>query len=150
MRLLDILAILTLGLLIGVEFAVSAFINPTLHKLAPEPQAKTLSLFAALLGFVMPFWYGLSLVLLIAEAVLRRNTPALSPLILAASLWALIIVFTIAVLVPLNNRIAKLDLTALPADWQPVHRRWDTLHRLRVALLLVAFVLALNAILAYR
>jgi uncharacterized membrane protein len=148
MRFLDIIAILSVGLMIGVELAVSAFIHPTLRKLDDEPQAKTLSLFAALLGSVMPFWYALALLLLIAEAVLRRNTPALTPLTIAASLWAFIIAFTIAVLVPINNRIAKLQPTSLPADWQQAHRRWDNLHRLRVALLLVAFVLALNAILA--
>jgi uncharacterized membrane protein len=148
MRFLDIIAILTLGLMIGVEFAVSAFINPTLLKLDDEPQAKSLSLFGALLGSVMPFWYSLCLVLLIAEAVLRRNTPALTPLILAASLWTFVILFTLAVLVPLNNRIVKFQPTALPAGWQQAHRRWDNLHRLRVLLLLVAFILALNAILA--
>jgi uncharacterized membrane protein len=150
MQVLDILAILTLGLMIGVEFAVSAFINPTLRKLDPDPQARILSLFAALLGFVMPFWYALGLLLLIAETILHRHTAAFTPLAAAASLWAFIIVFTIAVLVPINNRIAKLQPTALPADWQQAHRRWDNLHRLRVALLVLAFVLALNAILTSR
>jgi uncharacterized membrane protein len=150
MLVLDIISILSLGLMIGVEFAVSAFINPTLHKLDYEPQAKALSLFAALLGFVMPFWYGLSLMLLIAEAVLRRHTSAFTPLTIAASLWTFIILFTLAVLVPINNRIAKLQPTALPADWQQAHRRWDILHRLRVALLILAFLLALNAILTCR
>ncbi|HSY35747.1 MAG TPA: anthrone oxygenase family protein [Acidobacteriaceae bacterium] len=147
MRFLDILAIVSLGLMIGVEFAVSAFINPTLLKLDDEPQAKSLGLFGALLGSVMPFWYSLCLLLLIAEAILRRNTPALTPLILAASLWTFVILFTLAVLVPLNNRIVKFQPTALPAGWQHAHRRWDNLHRLRVALLLLAYVLALNAIL---
>lgn len=150
MRFLDILAILTLGLMIGVEFAVSAFINPTVCKLDDEPQARILSLFAAQLGFVMPFWYALGLLLLIAETILRRHTAAFTPLAAAASLWTLVILFTLAVLVPINNRIAKLQPTALPADWQRAHRRWDSLHRLRVALLLIALILALNAILNCR
>ncbi len=148
MRTLDILAILSIGLMIGVEFTVSAFINPTLRRLAPEPQAKALSLFAAVLGAAMPFWYGLNLMLIIAEAVLRRHTSALTPFITAAGIWVFVIVVTIAILVPINNRIARLQTTALPADWQTAHRRWDTLHRARVALLLLAYVLALNAILA--
>jgi len=150
MLVLDIIAILSIGLMIGVEFAVSVFINPTLRKLDLEPQAKTLSLFAALLGSVMPFWYALGLLLLIAEAVLRRHTPAFTLLIIAASLWAFLIAFTIAVLVPINNRIAKLQTKALPSDWQQAHRRWDILHGLRVALLTIAFVLALYAILSFR
>lgn len=150
MRVLDIIAILSIGLMIGVEFAVSVFINPTMRKLDYEPQAKALSLFATLLGFVMPFWYSFSLVLLIAEAILRRNTPAFTPLIIAMGIWVFIIIFTLAVLVPINNRIAKLQTTALPADWQQAHRRWDILHHLRVALLIIAFILALNAILTCR
>ena len=150
MQILDIVAILSIGLMIGVEFAVSVFINPTMRKLDYEPQAKALSLFAALLGFVMPFWYSLGLVLLIAETVLRRHTSALTPLTIAVSIWAFIIIFTLAVLVPINNRIAKLQTTALPADWQQAHRRWDILHHLRVALLIIAFILALNAILTCR
>jgi uncharacterized membrane protein len=150
MRILDIIAILTLGLMIGVEFAVSAFINPTVRKLDDKPQARILSLFAAQLGFVMPFWYALGLLLLIAETVLRRHTAAFTPLAAAAGLWTFVILFTLAVLVPINNRIAKLQPTALPADWQQAHRRWDNLHRLRVALLLVAFVLVLHALLTAR
>ena len=150
MLVLDIIAILSLGLMIGVEFAVSAFINPTMSKLDEEPQAKALSLFAALLGFIMPFWYSINLVLLIAEAIVRRHTPALTPLTIAASLWVFIIIVTIAVLVPINDRIAKLQTTALPADWQQAHSRWNTLHHVRVALLILAFVLALYAILTTR
>jgi len=95
----------------------------------------------------MPFWYALCLILLVAEAIVRRHTPAFMPLTIAVGIWAFIITFTIAVLVPINNRIARLQTTALPADWQQAHRRWDTLHALRVALLTFAFVLALDAIL---
>jgi uncharacterized membrane protein len=150
MLLLDIVAILSIGLMIGVEFAVSAFINPTMRKLAPEPQAHALSIFAAVLGGVMPFWYGGNVLLLIAETLLRRHQPAVVPLVIAASLWTFIIIFTIAVLVPINNRIAKLQTTSLPEDWQQEHHRWDMLHHLRVALLTVAFLLALYAILTAR
>jgi hypothetical protein len=150
MLVLDIVAILSIGLMIGVEFAVSAFINPTMRKLDEGPQAKALSLFAALLGFIMPFWYGGGLVLLLAETILRRHTSAFTPLTIAASLWAFIILVTITVLVPIANRIAKLQTTALPAGWQKAPRRWDILHQLRVALLIVAFVLALYAILTTR
>src|SRR6185437_9691670 len=58
-----------IGLLIGTEFAVSVFINPVLRKLDDRTQAKAVSLFAARLGRAMPFWYGLSLLLLLIEAI---------------------------------------------------------------------------------
>jgi len=147
---LDIITILSIGLMIGVEFAVSAFINPTLRKLDPAPQAKSLSLFASVFGKVMPFWYGLNLLFLLCETFFRYGSGGFSLLIAASSLLALIIIVTIAVLVPLNNRVAKFQTTTLPSDWQQIHRRWDNLHRLRVLLLIVAYVLAIYAILITR
>ena len=53
--------------MIGTEFAVSAFINPVLWRFERGAQIKAIHMFAAQLGFVMPFWYGMGLVLLLAE-----------------------------------------------------------------------------------
>src|SRR5579872_5933028 len=50
----DVLSIVSIGLLVGTEFAVSAFINPILAKLEPSAEAHATSLFAKKLGFVMP------------------------------------------------------------------------------------------------
>jgi uncharacterized membrane protein len=150
MLFLDALTILIPGLMIGVELAVSVFINPTLRKLDDRPHVQALSLFARLLGTVMPFWYAFCLLLFLAEAVLRRHQPALTPLIIAAVLWVAIIIFTIAVLVPINNRIAAIQPDNPPANWQNDHRHWDRLHQLRVGLLLLAFLFVLYAILTSR
>lgn len=54
MHMFDIITILAIGHMIGTEFAVSAFINPVVQRLEETAQAKILSLFAALLGKVMP------------------------------------------------------------------------------------------------
>ena len=70
---LDIVTTVCIGLLIGTEFAVSVFINPILERLDTGTRMKAISLFAKRLGTAMPFWYALSLLLLIAEALLRRN-----------------------------------------------------------------------------
>lgn len=51
----------------------------------------------------------------------------------------LVVLLTVTLLVPINNRIAKWPATgALPRE---LAARWDRLHRLRVALLLAVFVL---------
>jgi hypothetical protein len=50
--------------LLGVEFSVSAFVNPAVWRLEPEPQLKTLSRFAVVGGKVMPVWYLVSTLLL--------------------------------------------------------------------------------------
>ena len=55
--LLNIFAIVSLALLIGTEFSVSAFVNPVLWKLDEFAQATAIRMFARMLGTVMPFWY---------------------------------------------------------------------------------------------
>ena len=142
MHYFDIITILCIGLMIGTEFAVSAFINPVAWRLESQAQAKILSLFARLLGKVMPFWYVMSLVLMLIEAYLRRHEPALPFLLTAAGIWIAAIIYSIAVLVPINNRIA-----ALKDGWQQQHKHWDTLHRWRIFLLVAVMVLLLHGIL---
>ena len=46
--------------LLGVEFSVSAFVNPAASRLEPESQLKMLSRSALVLGKVMPVWYSVS------------------------------------------------------------------------------------------
>jgi uncharacterized membrane protein len=142
---LNIVVVLCLGLLIGTEFAVSAFIGPILRGLG-DAQALAIRLFASKLGTVMPFWYGGSLALLIFETVLGRHAPGLGLRITAIAIWATVIVFTIAVLVPINNRMTQLAPGDIPAESLRAHQRWEMLHHLRVVALvasLASFLLAL-------
>ncbi len=143
---LDIFAILCIGLMIGTEFTVSAFINPILKQLDAHARASATRLFARKLGFVMPFWYVLGLVLFIAEAILRRHQPDISLLLIAVAIWVLVILFTIFLLVPINNRIANMDSPTFTNQLQAEHRKWDMLHRWRVAALIVAMICLLAAI----
>jgi uncharacterized membrane protein len=147
---LDIVTAVCIGLLIGVEFSVSAFINPILHKLDEREELRAIRLFAAILGRVMPFWYVLSLVLLIAEAIVRYRQFGAVLLIVAISIWAAVILLTVLFLVPINNRLATLDPDApagAPGFALEEHSRWDAMHRWRVATLtaaMVCFLLAIN------
>jgi hypothetical protein len=137
MHLLDTITIVCVGLMVGNELAVSAFVNPAIWQLETVPQAQGLSILARSLGRAMPAWYGLCLVLLALESFLHRNV--LAPLLAATLIWAAVIVFTVTMLVPINNRIASLN-TALPTPgWKRDHQKWDSLHRLRILLLVIAF-----------
>jgi len=142
MHLLNAITIGIVGLMVGNEFAVSAFVNPALWRLESDPQAQALSLLARSLGRAMPIWYGLCLALLALESFLHRHQAAYWPLLMATLIWVGVIVFTIGVLVPINNRIAALNSAAPDPDWQRAHKRWDNLHRVRILLLALAlFVL---------
>ena len=142
MHLLDIITILCIGLMVGTELTVSLFINPIIWQLDDPAQAKAFSLFARYLGKAMPIWYILSLVLLIAEAYLRRHQPAVTPLLTAIIIWIAVILYTVTTLVPINNRIV-----ALSTRWRSEHKRWDTLHRWRILLLTIAMVCVTHALL---
>lgn len=119
--------------LLGVEFSVSAFVNPVVWRLEPESQLKTLSRFAVLGGKVMPVWYLSSTLLLFIQTWLCWHTPARSILLTVDAIMVLIAVASIFVLVPLNTRVAQAA-----SDWQRIHRVWDRIHRLRIAALATA------------
>jgi hypothetical protein len=50
-------------------------------------------------------------------------------------LWILAILYSVTALVPINNHLKSNP----PPDWKMYRRRWDLLHRWRVALLTIAF-----------
>jgi uncharacterized membrane protein len=66
----------------------------------------------------------------------------------AAILWAITIVFSITMLVPINNRIAKMNPEHPYDCWLQDRSRWDQLHQVRVILLIMAFVLLLTGLFA--
>src|SRR6202012_3095615 len=101
--------------------AVSAFVNPAMWRLESGPQAQGLSLLARSLGRVMPVWYGLCLALLALESLLHRHQASLTPLLAATVIWASVIVYTVSMLVPINNRIASLTGSAAVSGWKQDH-----------------------------
>ena len=144
----DITTAAVTGMMVGNELAITAFIHPQLRKLVPRTHAQAAAPIAAILGRVMPLWYGLALALIIGAAYEHRpisNGPGLL-LVSAAALWAATIIFTITALVPINNRIAKMN-TEQPYDgWLQDRLRWDRLHQIRVALLTTALLLLLTGL----
>ena len=126
-------AVLTLA---GVEFSVSAFVNPAASRLEPEAQLKMLSRSALVLGKVMPVWYSVCTLFLGIQTWLCWHTPGRAILLIADAIWVLISVASIFVLVPLARRVAEGA-----ADWERIHRIWDRRHRVRIAALATAALL---------
>jgi len=141
------LTILSIGLLIGTELAVSIVINPVLNRLDERTRAQAIQMFATRLGKSMPFWYVANFILLLALTWLRRHQSVQSLLIAASVIWAAVILLTILFLVPINNRMMRLDPNSFTETQQGEHRRWTALHHLRVLSLCVAMICLLFAIL---
>jgi uncharacterized membrane protein len=136
------------GLMAGNEFAVAAFVHPQLRRLDNSAHARTAALLAGVLGKAMPLWYGLALLLILGAAFEHRpisSGPGLF-IAMAAALWAATIVFSIAMLVPINNRIAKMNPEHPYDCWLQDRCRWDQLHQVRVVLLIMAFLLLLTGL----
>jgi uncharacterized membrane protein len=126
-------AVLTLA---GVEFSVSAFVNPAASRLEPEAQLKMLSRSALVLGKVMPVWYSVCSLFLAIQTWLGWQTPGRAILLIADAIWVLISVASIFVLVPLARRVAEGA-----ADWQRIHWTWDRRNRVRIAAVATAALL---------
>jgi uncharacterized membrane protein len=140
---LNVMAILVAGLMVGCELSIAAFIHPTLDMLPDNVHQPAASAIARVMGSVMPFWYALTFLLTLAEVVIRWHQSGRLPIWIVTSsvLWMLVILYTITTLVPINNRIASWEKSTPPPDWKLFRRRWDMLHRWRVVLLTIAFVL---------
>ncbi len=136
MHLFNMATVFVVLTLVGVEFSVSALVNPAAWRLEPEAQLTMLSRFALVLGRVMPVWYPASTLLLGIETWLNWHTPGRMILLAATAIWVLTSVASIVVLVPLNSRVAEGG-----ADWARLHRTWDRRHRVRIVALATAAVL---------
>lgn len=86
-------------------------------------------------------------------AVLLFRARSVSAAWLALLAWALMIivlVITLAVEVPIDDRIATWTETTLPPDWQQLRARWATFHTVRTFVSLGAVAAAVGAALTVR
>jgi uncharacterized membrane protein len=141
MHLFNVATLFVVLTLFGVEFSVSAFVNPAAWRLEAESQLKVLSRLALVLGKVMPVWYPISALLTGIQTWVRWHTPGRAILLAADAIWVLISVASIFVLVPLASRLAEGT-----ADWQRINRIWERRHRVRIAALATAAVLLTYAL----
>jgi len=148
MHLLDTITVILAGSMVGNELAVTAFFNPAAWRLESTPQAQALSILGGSLGRVMPVWYGVCLALVALESYLHRHQAVLVPLLTATLIWAGVIIFSISALVPINNRIASLNTAAPTPGWKQDHKKWDSLHRVRILLLALALLALTYALVA--
>jgi uncharacterized membrane protein len=115
MEILNVVSIIVAGLMVGNELSIAAFVHPALDRLPDDVHLPVATALARVLGS-LPIW-----------------------IVTSAILWVLATVYSITMLVPINNRIASWTNGAPPADWKTFRNRWDKLHRWRVVLLTIAF-----------
>ncbi|MGP3939338.1 anthrone oxygenase family protein [Streptomyces sp. 6N106] len=140
----DVLAVVTVvvvGVMVGVEFAVAAFVNPILDRLPNDGGLDARSDGARVLGRVMPFWYIGSVVLGAVWAAVTWGDAGASFVTAGTLLLVLSVVMSILLLVPINSRVATWSREGVPADWKQQVGRWDRFHYVRVGVIVLAFTL---------
>ena len=139
----QILALVVLGLMCGSELNVAVIGHPILNRQPLDVHIPMRSSFAILLGRVMPFWMVgstlLSLLLLLPFEHLSQ--PAWRFAAVASAIQVLAVPFSLVGPVPINNRIAKWTVESLPENWKAMERRWDMYHGVSTGGLIIAFVL---------
>jgi|SRR5215472_11609978 len=140
---LQLLAVVVLGLMCGSELNVAAFTHPTLNRQPEQAHILARSSLAVLLGHVMPFWMAcsalLNLLLLLSFEHLSKSAWRLAAIAFAIQVFA--IGFSLVAPVPINNRIGTWTPVSLPKDWKEQEHRWDLYHWFRTCGLIVAFAI---------
>ncbi len=138
---LQLIAVLVLGLMCGSELNVAAFAHPVLTCQPLETHIRVRSSIAAMLGRVMPFWMAgstlLNLLLLLPFERLSELAWRLTAI--SFGIQVLAVVFSLVGPVPINNRIIKWTPESLAGDWEAQERRWDMYHWIRTCGLIIAF-----------
>lgn len=142
---LAVITVVVVGLMVGVEFAVSFVVNPILDALPDDSSQRGRAHGGRMLGAVMPVWYLTSLALVVAWAALRWDEPGTGLAVTAGALLIVSVIMSIVLLVPINNRNRTWTPENRPADWKQQLKQWDRYHYVRVAVILAAFALLVTA-----
>jgi uncharacterized membrane protein len=144
-----LILICSTALVLGNEFSIAAFIQPGLSRANHLNFLPAIQVFAKLLGKVMPFWMGGTVLAHLILLGITWRWPAAHSvwLLLASLLWIAVALFSVLWEVPINDRVKGWDVTKLPPDWEDQRRRWDRLHAIRVVLIVIAF---LSLVLSYK
>ncbi|MCD7438584.1 DUF1772 domain-containing protein [Streptomyces lincolnensis] len=136
---LQVVTTVVVGVMVGVEFSVPFFLNPTLNTLPDDSNQLARAHGGRRGGAVMPFWYITSLVLVAVWAIAGWRHSGTGLVVTAGALLILSVIMSILLLVPINNRVKTWTPENRPADWKQQITRWDRFHYVRVAVIIAAF-----------
>jgi uncharacterized membrane protein len=142
---LEVVTIVVVGVMVGVEFSVAFVFNPILNALPGDSSQLGRAHGGRMLGAVMPVWYITSLVLSAIWAIAGWHDHGASLVVTAGALLVISVIMSILLLVPINNRSRTWTLENRPADWKQQINRWDRFHYVRVAVIIAAFALLVAA-----
>ncbi|MET8980526.1 DUF1772 domain-containing protein [Streptomyces sp. NPDC004539] len=143
---LEVVTIVVVGVMVGVEFSVAFVMNPILNALPGDAGQLGHAHGGRMLGALMPVWYIGSLVLVAVWAAAGWGRQGTTLVVISAGLLILSVLMSVLLLVPINNRGKTWTPENRPADWQQQLNRWLRWHYARVAVIVGAFGLLAAAV----
>ncbi|MDA2806817.1 DUF1772 domain-containing protein [Nocardiopsis suaedae] len=143
---LEVVTIVVVGVMVGVEFSVAFVVTPILDALPDDSALRGRAHGGRMLGALMPFWYIGSLALVGVRAAAGWGAPGTALVVAGAALLILSVVMSLLLLVPINDRGRTWTPENHPADWKQQMKRWDRYHYARVAIIIAAFALLAAAL----
>ncbi|MFI9754164.1 anthrone oxygenase family protein [Streptomyces collinus] len=136
---LEVVTIVVVGVMVGVEFSVAFVMNRILDALPEDSSQLGHAHGGRMLGALMPVWYVGSLVLVGVWVVAGWHHDGTGLVVTAGALLILSVVMSLLLLVPINNRNKTWTPENRPEDWKQQLNRWGRLHYVRVAVIMAAF-----------
>jgi Domain of unknown function (DUF1772) len=133
------------GWLAGAESASWALVQPVVARLDDTPQIRMQQGMLRTFGRVMPILLPLTAVLIMVTAIVSPSDALRVVWVIAALAAAVLIIFTLAINVPINKRTQSWDADHPPENWQQERTRWHTYQGVRAVLLAVWFLCAVAA-----
>ncbi|MFJ4526273.1 anthrone oxygenase family protein [Streptomyces sp. NPDC088810] len=146
LNVLEVVTIVVVGLMVGVEFSVAFIMNRILDALPEDSGQLGHAHGGRMLGALMPFWYIGSLALSAIWAIAGWHHDGAKLVVTAAVLLIISVVMSMLLLVPINNRNRTWTPENRPADWKEQLNRWQRWHYVRVTVIIAAFTLLVSAL----
>ncbi len=102
---LEVVTVVVVGLMVGVEFSVAFVMNRIFDALPEDSTQLAHSHGGRMLGAVMPFWYIGSVVLAALWAVAGWSDHGTGLVVTAGALLILSVLMSVLLLVPINDRV---------------------------------------------
>ena len=140
------LAVILVGMMAGLMFGTG--MDQYTHRLLSASAWVTEhQVMDALFRRVLPPLWNLTMVALAAAAVLSRGR-ARWLFAVAAAIFLVSLIITIAIEVPMNREIAQWDAQAVPDGWAAVRDRWLSFHLGRTIGGFIAFLAGLSGLIS--
>lgn len=130
---------------VGTEFAVSFFVHPVLRRLPQSVHLASVQVLGRILGKVMPIWIPLIVVSALPVLYFIGDANSNAFWLTVAGTLCIFLMLAVSLLgnVPINKQVIEWNPQSPPDNWLELRNRWDSLHRVRVALDIAALILLL-------